>query len=539
MATIQTTLGPVSGFVDTHVISDKSTADQPKSNQKPVVKYLGLPYGEAGRWEQARPHMQWSATKACLEYGPATPQLPAVMGQRMAKVDGFLKRLHLGISEKDIYTLNIYTPDGAKEGDDLPVMVWLYGGSWKDGSASAMIYDATNVIRDASQPVIIVTVNYRTNIFGFLATEDLRDNDGLVGNYGLRDQLLGLKFVKDNIRKFGGDAGNVTIYGESAGAASVVYHCVGRDAIFKRAIAQSGGTGTMSFLNIRDHEALWNLILKSFGIVSEDKAERVRRAKEIPMKHLLGFLHKMPGLIFSACQEQGPNAIWTEHPAAKFDRGETVPSLESFMAGVCTDEGLIFAQLFGMHDDQSRIDSFVKKHGAAAAYYPHVYANIGDAKQHKGDLESHPASRMIHNELFEGPVVFDIERLSKAGKVKCFLYRSNAILPSWREFGWGVHHASELPLVFKTAGLWRNDANAEEARTAQDYVDKWVAFAARGEPANTQVWPQYSASNRQRYVFEMGGSSASHLEEVDISPAMQLHEGVIKAVAGIQSGSKL
>ncbi|ORY78666.1 Carboxylesterase [Protomyces lactucae-debilis] len=535
MATVQTTLGPVSGFEDTHVLSEKSTAGQAKGDQRPVIKYLGIPYGVGGRWEQARPPTPWKSTKECIEYGPATPQLPGIIGQRISAQEGFLKRLHLGMSEENIFTINIYASEGVKEGDNVPVMFWTYGGSWKDGTAGAMLYDASNVIRASPQPIIIVSVNYRTNFFGFLASEDLKDEDGLVGNYGLRDQLLGLKFVSDNISKFGGDRDNITIYGESAGAASVVYHCVGRDAIFKRAIAQSGGSATMSYQKLEAHEAVWQLVLKEFNITADDKVERVKQARAIPTNDLLALLHKNPGISFAACQEDGPNAIWNEHPSAKFARGQVVPSLESYMAGVCTDEGLVFAHLFGLIGNQTTTNMFVGRHGTeAAAQYPEIYSNIGDVSQYKGALESHPAARMLHNELFEGPVMFDLEQLAKTGKVTCFMYRSNAILPYWRAFDWGVHHASELPFVFNSSALWGNDDNTEEGRTAQDYVDKWVSFAATGQPAAKSVWPQYTSQERKRYVFENGGSEKAHLEAADLTPAMQMHDKIIRDSAGIK-----
>lgn len=220
-----------------------------------MQKYLGIPYGQAERWKQARPAETWKDVRDCVEYGPACPQLPGELIPKIAAASpGFHLRRHIGISESEMFTVNVFASEGVKEGDQVPVMVWIYGGSWRDGAAHAITYDPSNLVRSSSKPIIVVSLNYRTSCFGFFAARDLIDVDGLVGNYGIRDQLLGLKWVQKNISKFGGNQFDVTIFGESAGAASVGYHAGGLDPIFRRAILQSGAASTMNCTTVEEHE---------------------------------------------------------------------------------------------------------------------------------------------------------------------------------------------------------------------------------------------------------------------------------------------
>ncbi|ORY07361.1 Carboxylesterase, partial [Basidiobolus meristosporus CBS 931.73] len=129
-------------------------------------------------------------------------------------------------SEHDCLNLNVYTPD--TNSTKLPVMVWIHGGSFTQGGNSFYPYDAENVIpytKNISHPVVIVTINYRLDVLGFLAGNDiaavitndtsLTGKDKAVGNWGLMDQVLGLEWVKKNIQHFGGDPERVTVYGES------------------------------------------------------------------------------------------------------------------------------------------------------------------------------------------------------------------------------------------------------------------------------------------------------------------------------------
>jgi cholinesterase/neuroligin len=139
---------------------------------------------------------------------------------------------------EDCLYLNIYAPKKPEQGEKLAVMVWFHGGGFIVGSADIYPADHLAVYGD----VVVVTVNYRLTVFGFLSTGD----EHAPGNYGLWDQRMALDWVNKNIEGFGGDPARVTIFGESAGAASVIYQGLYPDnrGLFQRVVAQSGSAGS-------------------------------------------------------------------------------------------------------------------------------------------------------------------------------------------------------------------------------------------------------------------------------------------------------
>lgn len=187
-----------------------------------LVRAHGVPYGTAARFADARP-AHWSGVRDATRPGPACPQRPS----RLAWVAGSVLD---GLStDEDCLVVSVTAPADA---DDLPVMVWFHGGAYVSGSGESAKYDAAELVRAGN--VVVVNVTYRLGIFGYLgpAGDD---------NLGLRDQILALRWVADNIAAFGGDPANVTAFGQSAGGHSVWSLMLCEDAVglFHRAILQS------------------------------------------------------------------------------------------------------------------------------------------------------------------------------------------------------------------------------------------------------------------------------------------------------------
>ena len=172
--------------------------------------FLGIPFAAPPvgklRWQPPQPAPGWTGTRGAAVFGPDPLQAPRpdLRGPRPAE---------------DCLNLNVWTPT-ADPGAKLPVMVWLYGGGFTSGSGSSLVTDGTHLAR---QGVVVVAPNYRLGVPGFLAHPALsaESPDGVSGNYGLLDQIAALEWVRENIEAFGGDPGRVTLFGVSAGGASI------------------------------------------------------------------------------------------------------------------------------------------------------------------------------------------------------------------------------------------------------------------------------------------------------------------------------
>merc|ERR1711936_330322 len=216
---VHTKYGDVKGCLN-------STTDGP-----PIATFLGIPFAKPPtgklRFKEPQPPESWNGTRDASNFGKRCMQL------RTAFKEGDISHL---ISEDCLY-LNVYVRPVATVMPSIPVMVWIHGGGYTTGSGSVPFYNGSRL---AERGVIVVTINYRLGVFGYMSTED----DVMPGNYGMMDQIAALKWVRDNIGFFGGDSNQVTIFGESAGGSSVsllTMSPLGK-GLFRRATMESGAS---------------------------------------------------------------------------------------------------------------------------------------------------------------------------------------------------------------------------------------------------------------------------------------------------------
>jgi para-nitrobenzyl esterase len=190
-----------------------------------LLRARGVPYGAAARFQAPAP-AAWAGVRQATEPGPVCPQLPSRLGLMGSVVDGLRQ-------DEDCLVLSVAAPTGAVR---LPVMVWFHGGAYRTGAGEAPKYDPAKLVREGQ--VVVVNVNYRLGLFGYLTPQGQ-------DNLGLLDQLLALRWVRDNIAAFGGDPEQVTIFGQSAGGDSVLSLMLAPEAngLFHRAIMQSAPLG--------------------------------------------------------------------------------------------------------------------------------------------------------------------------------------------------------------------------------------------------------------------------------------------------------
>ena len=235
-----------------------------------TAAYKGIRYATAGRWEYPVQVKHWEGEYDATHYGNCAYQPRAFyneedMPEKAFYYNEFRKGETYTYSE-DCLFLNVFTPDTAKEGDKLPVLIYIHGGGFNGGCGHEKHFDEPVW---PAKGVIGVTLNYRLGPLGFAVLPELKAEAGKTGNYGLHDQHTAIQWVKDNIASFGGDPDNMTIMGQSAGAMSVQQHCLSPKSkgLFHKAVLSSGGgvSKMMSAASPEKNYEFWKEVMKRAG----------------------------------------------------------------------------------------------------------------------------------------------------------------------------------------------------------------------------------------------------------------------------------
>lgn len=234
-----------------------------------TVAYKGIRYATAGRWEYPKPVTHWDGVYDATEYGAACyqPRTFFTEQENQKKVfyyNEFRKGGNFTYSE-DCLFLNIFTPENALPTDKMPVLVYIHGGGYTGGCSHERHFDGPVW---PTRGIVGVTFNYRLGPWGFACLKQLKEEAGHTGNYGLFDQMTAIQWVKDNIASFGGDPENITIMGQSAGAASVqLLSCSPlTEGLFQKAIMSSGcGIGNMLSGTEEKSCAFWQEVMERCG----------------------------------------------------------------------------------------------------------------------------------------------------------------------------------------------------------------------------------------------------------------------------------
>ena len=237
-----------------------------------TVAYKGIRYATAGRWEYPGQVTHWDGIYEATAYGHCSYQPRSFYNEEenLKKIfyyNEFRKGETYSYSE-DCLFLNIFTPDTSKEGDKLPVLIYIHGGGFTGGCGHEKHFDGPVW---PAHGVIGVTINYRLGLLGFACLPELKTEAGHTGNYGLYDQLTAIRWVKDNIAVFGGDPENITIMGQSAGAASVQMLCQSplAEGLFQKAVMSSGcGLGGILTGSEEKSSAFWTAVKDRCGCQS-------------------------------------------------------------------------------------------------------------------------------------------------------------------------------------------------------------------------------------------------------------------------------
>ena len=236
-----------------------------------VVAYKGIRYATAGRWEYPSIVTHWDGVYDATKYGNCSYQPRAFYNEEDVPEKAFYyKEFRKGATytyDDDCLFLNIWVPQDAVNGSDLPVIFYIHGGGYTGGCGHEKHFDGPIW---PTKGVIAVTCNYRLGPMGYMCLPELEAESGHTGNYGMYDQITALQWVRDNVREFGGNPDNITIMGQSAGAMSVLNLCISplTDGMFAKAVMNSGG-GVSKLMNsnatTKDRFPFWQQVMRETG----------------------------------------------------------------------------------------------------------------------------------------------------------------------------------------------------------------------------------------------------------------------------------
>ena len=411
------------------------------------IPYAAPPVGEL-RWRAPQPVVQWTGVRKCDAFGKIAVQWVPPVGSFYQKEFEY-RTDPLGMSE-DCLFLNVWTA-AKTPADRLPVMVWIHGGAFLGGHGGETEFDGELL---ASKGVVLVTLNYRVGVMGFLAHPDLSEESGHSGsgNYGILDQIAALEWVKANIAGFGGDPGNVTVFGQSAGAMSVQTLLASplTRGLIHRAILQSGG----GIHALHDNQPLAVAerngvrLVQGFGVHSIVQM-RTLSAREV-----------FDGTPRVDLGSKDPESL----QLSPIVDGHVLleDASEALLHGACPDVPL----MIGMTADDFR-DSF---HG-------------------KKDAER-PTSEGPHEKLERGILLW-AELQVRLKRHPARLYRFDRKLPGDDA---GAFHSGELWYVFGNLDRCWRPFTAADHELSDRMVAYWTRFARTGDPNGTglPVWPAYT-----------------------------------------------
>ncbi|KAH7393872.1 putative carboxylesterase [Phaeosphaeria sp. MPI-PUGE-AT-0046c] len=257
-----------------------------------VTQYLGIKYASV-KDQLAGPEivqMYGGGVVDASRYGPRAPAMDGCTFEQTTLIQCEIgpAQDEPDMSGTECLNLNITVPD-IENAERLPVMVWIHGGGFIMGANYWAQYDPSRLVKmsvELGMPVVVVGINYRLGVLGNLASQELRDA-GYLGNNSLRDQKCALQWVKANIGMFGGDPENVTAFGESAGAASVLYQLHSKEPLFKRCISMSGTPIMLKPLPLPVAEMAYTSILEAFGLENASAEERINKLKAVTPEKLV------------------------------------------------------------------------------------------------------------------------------------------------------------------------------------------------------------------------------------------------------------
>jgi para-nitrobenzyl esterase len=477
-----------------------------------VHVFKAIPYGAttagSNRFLPPQPVAPWTSVREALSFGRSAPQSRVSSPERAGLAD-------IEPVSEDCLFLNVFTPSSTRAAR-RPVMVWMHGGGWSVGAGTAPALNGTNLARLGG--VVVVTLNHRLNVFGYLKLEDTDERFAESGNVGVLDMIAALRWVRDNAEAFGGDPRNVTIFGQSGGGAKVsaLMATPAAKGLFHKAVAQSC-SGSVRLASAEEAAATSRNLAQQLGLARLTGAA----AQAVPMERLIGarggFRPALDGRMF------------TRHP---FDPdAPAISSTIPFMAGnVATETRIMLAATdlttlsnFSLDaaEVQRRLSRFLRVDTAEAKRIMEAY-RTADPSASPSDILGAVTTDYIYIRNTRREVT-----LMAAAGAPAYSYvfsRRTSVLGGILK----TPHETEVPFIFgEPTAAWMTGGDAPDlAPMTKIMIATWSAFAHTGDPNNPTIprWPRYDPTTRlsmllnvsSRVEEDPGGQARACLERLPV-----------------------
>lgn len=486
--------------------------------------FLGIPYAAPPtgdlRWQAPLVPARWSGVRPATSFGNYCPQVTASALQPPTDL----------VASEDCLTVNVWTPWPVPV--RAPVMLFIHGGGFIQGSASSPTYDGAALAEGGG--VVVASINYRLGVLGFLAHAALGGESGL---FGLQDQQAAMRWVQRNIASFGGDPNNVTIFGESAGGFSVCMHLVmpGSQGLFQRAIGESGPCeSSLPTLAVAYQQGME--LATAVGCSSDVTSDPAACLRRVPAEQLIAALPTRTAMLYGEGVMWKPPVNGTtmpDQPLRLLEQGRFQPVPVLF--GTNQDEGSLFAVAPLLADGELTESDLLSDEQYRQLVleifgdqlYPTIYARYQPANYATGS-RLNPATRALSDLLgdwtFNCPTRRTVRAISRAlagagSTSQAFLYR----------FTWkptlgalavlGSHHGAELPFVFGhlTDAMPMIAYQPADTVLSEAAISLWTSFARTGNPNSalllTTPWPAYQSASDQHLILDRQLVAGAHLEQ--------------------------
>ncbi|QLH71619.1 carboxylesterase/lipase family protein [Rhodopseudomonas palustris] len=457
-----------------------------------VASFKGVPYGAStagdNRFRPPVPPAAWTGERDATQFGPSASQPAAASPVEFA---WYWSKVP---TSEDNLTLSVYTP-GVNDGGKRPILVWLHGGAFSIGAGTSPGFDGSHLAK--AQNVVVVSINHRLNLLGSLFTGEFPEElSPASGNLSVLDQIAALKWVRDNAAAIGGDAGNVTIFGQSGGAAkvAVLLGAPAAKGLFHRAVIQSA-SGAWRLATPESAARSAHALLAQFDLT----ARNAGKLREIPADKLVAAIVQVAAKTGVAdFRPTLDNLVFKQHP---FDPAASAVSEDiPLLIGTTADEATFFLagdqRNFSLGADQvrARIKKFIGLDDAATDKLIRAYRDILP--------ESSPSELLIavagdYNYVL--PTLLVADRKAAQGKAPVYAYRFDWRSPA-RDGVLGSPHTAEVPFIFGTLDAAAPlIGDSPDRLNVRDRIGEiWASFARSGRPTTKAIaeWKPYRGEER-------------------------------------------